>query len=603
MALDRGWRDRAASHFDKAISSAEGDLAEVLLRSGDWFGRTVEITWAHQFQSPRVVLRTVNDAVKTAANESIKRTFEESVRNPWTRVFRFGAETAGLRSIVAAELQASWVGAIWILPEIRQQYARIALPSQGDADDVGRALGSWIRGGVKDIPRVIEAFERLLDPQALTKMIVDDLHEGRSIKKRSDWIATCTALWDQLPEPLCLEIVSSYEPLIPGSPHDDLAAEVVLFASLVMRVPSAWGIAITHMAAAEVATVVRSLHPSLVKFVPTEAVQICFDAFTSTQGVFADEWSDRGWVTAAMLWQRLDSPHKQVTGSFVQLIPDTQAPSVALNVSSLASSKQLIRARDTAINKLEQDLANAKMGKFVHWGSQPAAQLGRASLALGRATKATIDILVQTANARECSSGQRNAALLTLTTLVEEGVAKVPVKSVPIEPAAVGGHPFEDGEADLRLERVSRVGLRVRINGSSRNADILEATRDSDARVRETAMATAAWVISRRRNPVVALETSLFGGLYDPSPSVQSLAAQAVARDGLHDAALERVAMRRIEETFDSMPRTFAQAWPVPYRTVIGAMVYTGESALWLRRTGHLLFGLPRAIDQLDERC
>jgi len=555
-AIDRGWRERASGHFKSARQLAQGDLAEVLARSGDWFDTSVEVRWGHRFTDPLVVCETAVAAMKEAADESLQRTFEDSVRSPWTRVIRFGGEVAGMRSVVAAEVQASWVGAIWLLPAIRQQYAKIALPDQAEPEEVGRAIGSWIRGGGKEIPKVIEAFEGRLTPSALSKLVYEHLHEGRSVKRRSDWIATCHALWDQLPESLCLSLISTYEPIVPAAQHDGRTEEAALFASLVMRAPSAWGDFVCGMSAEQLSTIVRSLHPTLVKFVPENTLSRCITAFLDSQGAFGPDWSDHGWVTVAVMWKRLPSPSKKIAQELRQSIPEAQAASVALNAEELVSRHQLISARDAAIERLETDLSNARKGTFVHWGQSPAPQLARACLALGRVTKRSIDILTKTANAIECSSEQRHASLRALTALIEERVVRISIREVRSEPPTAGGHPFQDSLADIRLERIARIGLRVRLSAAQdRTGELLEATRDADARVRQTALNTATWMMAKRPERAAALETAVFGGLYDPTPNVQSVAAEGIARYGLHDASLEAVATKRIEATFSLMHR------------------------------------------------
>lgn len=555
-AIDHGWRERAFSHYRIARKHAHGDLAEVLARAGDWFEQSIEVRWGYRFTEPLVLCKPAVDAMKGAADDSLRRSFEESVQSPWTRVIRFGGEVAGLRSVVAAELQASWVGAIWHLPAIRQQYARISLPHQADPKEVSLALGYWIRGGGKNIPRVLQAFEGRLTPDSLNALLDDHLHEGRSVKRPSEWMAVCHALWDQLPEPLCLSLIESYEPTFLGAPHDDDAGRVALFASLVMRAPTAWGEKVSTISDEQLATVVRLLHPTLVKFVPKDTLKRCVRTFLDTQAAFDADWAGHGWTTAGVMWKELEPPDDALTAELRAAIPESQAPMVALNARGLVNENLLIRARDDAVRLLETDLSNAKKGMFVRWGQNPASQLARTLIALGRATNRSASVLIAIVNANECSSEQRHAALRALTSLVEEGVVRPSLRDISPEPAGRAGQPFQESLADVRLERITRVGLRIRLSATQkRTGEILEATRDPDPRVRETALSTATWLMSTRRTRSPALETAVFGGLYDPEPAVQSDAAEAIARFGLHDASLDEVAMHRIEDSFALMHR------------------------------------------------
>ena len=269
-AIDHGWRERAARHFDVAIEIAQGDLAEALRRSAGWFDRRVAVTWGHSFSDPLVLCESATNRGRTAADEYVKRAFEESIRHPWTRIIRFGGDVAGLRSVVAADLHASWAGALWLLPDVRQQYARIALPQQSEPEEVSRAVGSWIRGGGKDIARVVDAFEDRLTSETIQDLLIGQLHEGRSAKQRPDWVALCHALWDQLPNDLCLTLVDSFEPFDLSTSHDERAEEYALFASLVMRTHQEWASRAATFDDEHLATVFRFLHPSLVKFVPSQ---------------------------------------------------------------------------------------------------------------------------------------------------------------------------------------------------------------------------------------------------------------------------------------------------------------------------------------------
>jgi hypothetical protein len=58
-----------------------------------------------------------------------------------------------------------------------------------------------------------------------------------------------------------------------------------------------------------------------------------------------------------------------------------------------------------------------------------------------------------------------------------------------------------------------------------------------------------------RRKRSAAIETAVFGALYDPQPRIQAIAAEAVTRYGLEPEALQRVAMQRIEATFMTSQR------------------------------------------------
>jgi hypothetical protein len=557
-AIDHGWRERAARHFDLAIEIAQGDLAEALRRSAGWFDRRVAVTWGHSFTDPLVLCESATSRERTAADEHVKRAFEESIRHPWTRVIRFGGDVAGLRSVEAADLHASWAGALWLLPNVRQQYARIALPQQSEPEEVSRAIGSWIRGGGKDIARVVDAFEDRLTSETIQDLLIGQLHEGRNAKQRPDWVALCHALWDQLPNDLCLTLVDSFEPFDLSTPHDERAEEYALFASLVMRTHQEWASRAATFDDAHLATVFRFLHPTLVKFVPSQILERSLNAFLQTLPSISDDWADSGFDTMAMVWQRLPQPKSELGRWLAELLPQSLAPSVAINVPGLVSRDKLRQARDSAIEQLDTDLDNAKKGTFGLWGMAPAPLLARAVIALGSSTKRATATLVRTATATECSSEQRYYALRALIALAEAGIPAAAPRDTTalITTSATPGRYSLDTSADGRLEDVCRLALRVRLSSRpDRSAEILAATRDPDARVREVALQSATWMFGTRRKRSAAIETAVFGALYDPQPRIQAIAAEAVTRYGLEPEALQRVAMQRIEATFMTSQR------------------------------------------------
>lgn len=138
-AQDHGWVDISQHHFKEARLLAENDVRQALDGIAHWFGddRTV---YLNPTPSDMTTLPWISDLVDAASRSFVERHLRDSVKSPWTRSWTLGGTAVEGHDIQSAEMQASWAGALWMLPEINRQHAALILAKSNEPSDVARGI-------------------------------------------------------------------------------------------------------------------------------------------------------------------------------------------------------------------------------------------------------------------------------------------------------------------------------------------------------------------------------------------------------------------------------------------------------------------------------
>jgi len=560
-SLDNGWRSRAAHHFEQARSYAQGDLLAALESLGRWFGQTATL-WHGAWSDELVLFPSIQESTGIAAERAIDEQFMASLKSPWTRTWHMGGGAP--TEIQSAEMQASWAGALWLLPQVRRQHAAMILPSAKDAEEVTRGVGLWILGDGKDPERLIDAQEARLGHSSAADLLVGQLHEGRSVRRREMWLSTCLALWDQMPHDLVVRLVNAFEsPLATTGPHDDpQREEIALFASLVTRAPFEWGNRAEQLLPAALAMVTRSMNPSLVQFVPEHLLIPALSTVIESHELLDEDWTHIGWTTVAAIWERLSEPEKAMWKTrILDVLPDSAVPEIGSAVPGLIPVARLRRSMRALVKQIDQEVGDARLGTFRGWSRAPQVELARTLLGLGGANRNAIRSLVTAATVPQTSGEQRFSSLQALNALAEAGMLSESSAGPAFQTVPIIGFFTDNPAADQRLEDVMRISLRVRTSNSTDiKAELLAASRDSDPRVREIAVGSALWLAQNRGETEGAIDASLFGALYDRDPRLQILGVRSVLEGAMADPALNRVGETRIRELWGDAHRNVRAA-------------------------------------------
>lgn len=556
-SFDHGWVDLSHHHFEEARRHAGKHLGMTLDGIGHWFGSD-RVVYFRRTDDDMTTFPWIDDWVDEAARTSVEKQFRQSFKSPWTRTWTLGPQTVEGIDIQSAEMQASWAGALWMLPQIQRQHAALILAKTNEPEDVARAITLWAKGSGKDANQLVSAMEAALTGPTIEDLLVNQLHEGRSVRDHEIWLDICHSLWAELPDRLVEDFVRDYQGRALDMPlHGSIGTiELALFGKLLVRSPLAveraygfndW----------EAGLLARALFPQLLNELPSRLLARLLEAGLSDEVLANDDWRTTGWESLVTCWTLLDeSTRADFRDSLLEAIPDSEIPSAVAIAPSLVPKRRIEARLQTSLSLLAKELRDSVKGSWTGWGTHPATDVARLVLAQRRVSDAVIARLLAIATATTTNSLQRRSCLSALSTLAEEGlIERIPVEDA-FTPVTVRSVMSDDAAADQRLEDVSRLALMVQFGYDQAISEgpLLAASRDPDTQIRLIAV-TAVCKLSMSGIASPSFDATLLGALYDPHPRVQAKAVPALWRGHFESDALREVARARVAEVFPTAHR------------------------------------------------
>lgn len=586
-AGDHGWRDRAAHHFERARTAAGADLRAQLDEIGHWFGADQVL----HFGRPRgdmVLFPWIDAWADAAARKSVEEEFKRSFRSPWTRYWTFGSSSGEGMDIQSAELQASWTGALWLLPAIQREHAALLLTQPRATKDVARGIALWVRGGGATPGRLIDFLEGHLTQNSIEELLVTQLHQGLSVARTELWWESCLALWSELPAQVVDSLIERFvAPLDDLDPNDEAVTGLTLFGYLLPQSERA-AIRAQQLSDEQLAVLLRVLAPGVVDRLPPSIVE------RGLLAALADEdgrWRGVGWPALARAWWRLPAEAgARLRPRVAERLPRQDVPEAATIAPGLLRSDVLNRALDEAVTQVAQDVKDASRGRFSGRLREPATNVQRLVSALDVPRPYATAVLVRQAGSPVAAPVQRQAALAALISLARDSL----LAYEDVEPALAGVDGpvltlMADDEADRRYEDVQRAALHVALRYDERfDGVLLAASRDPSTRVRVLAVSTVTWLTAEIASSG-ALDATLLGALYDPHPRVQSFAVPALWRGRFASEVVRRTAQDRVVEVWPTAHLDFRAAVAQEMSSAVKADDRSRMLAAWSREDRSVL--------------
>jgi hypothetical protein len=561
-AYDNGWRAQSAHHFEEARRQAGKDLRMMLDRIGHWFGGDL-VFYMNQTPTDMTTFPWIDEWVDGAARNFVEKSLRDSVKSPYTRGWSFGASTVEGHDIQSAEMQASWAGALWMLPQIHRQHAALILAKSNEPDDVARAIGLWAKGGGKDTNRLVSVKEPVLTESTIEDLLGNQLHEGRSVRDRDTWLDILHALWAELPDRFVEDFVSDYAGPIPGmSLHGDTGTkELGLFGKLLVRsgraVEKVYG-----FSEWEAGLLARSMHPELLNHLPRRLLARLLAAGISEPVLANEDWSGTGWASLLACWTLLDQDAQaEYRDAVLEALPDSAVTTAVVVAPGLVTERRSDERLRVTVRLLAKELKDSRSGSFTGWGTHPAIDLARLATARGHISDSAVQRLVAIAVAPTTIPMQRLPCLTALTALAQDNLIERAQVERAFRPVSVHSVMTDDAGLDQRLEDIARLTLMVQFGYEQATAEapLLAASRDSDVQIRILAV-DAVSNLSVQGHISPSFDATLLGALYDPNPQVQARAVPALWHGHFESAALLDVARSRVAETFPTAHRELRAA-------------------------------------------
>jgi hypothetical protein len=541
-AVDRGWREYAAERYADAIASAEGDLLTVLHALSPWFRD--EHVLVDRVHEATVTYPWVRGHLDYATGEALQQAVRDAARHASSRTRTLGSGTGF--SAQVAELQASWAGALWLLPEIWNRRGAILIMGSRSLEELTQGLALWVLGGGKDPERVIDNEEARFTEATATQIVVDHLKQGRRVRDLSTYVSACLALWDELAESVLEDIVRE----IPLRDSSDTFDPVFrLFAALAVRTPQLWSQRFQELSDSAKLQAAANLTPAASSYLYDETRDYVLDIVTKalTGNPEFGANNPNTWLLASTLLADArvrERKHGTEVAQLLAAMPDYLVPVASRLAPTLIHGQRLQLATAALSSLIQDDLAGAAAGRYAGRLFDARNRYAMALVAAGEASSEQMDVLIRAALDPSSDTEQRLGALGGIRMLIEAKLMPSERARSVLDPLPTGIWFWDQGEPG-ELVRASQLAIAVLLEESPDvDGDLLAASRSRDAEVRVLAV-QAACAASRSRSSS-ALDATQLGALYDPDTAVQLQGVAALAMDTIRDQSLRRAARERV---------------------------------------------------------
>lgn len=477
---------------------------------------------------PLVDYEWIDTLAAQAARNELAELLKTRAQNPWSWSIRMGRTNADVS--IAAELQATWAGALWLRDGIRRQVAAQLLvqPTPSPYETLF-GLSLWLASRGDNVAEILAAAEPSFEPGTADALLLPQLpmHVIAAYGDRRV-MEIANALWDLLSDKTVEAVISEIRPEPPDSPFNDAA---VFWERAALRIPDTWQELVRSLDDGQISRVVSELSAATVDLLSPDIATYLLGRAGITTG-------EVGSLGLVLLWHKLDLPvPDEVIVPLDVVVQVANSKPEALVEPSYEFAEAVLRTT------MAETVASARRGTFA-MGSWSASGIAAVASARGKIQDETLTLLVETALAPDLVGHLRFESMISLAELSGREL-------VPAEALAQFGdvpppreEPFPVGMPITReLFSAAVLGVRASVLTHDEQVRLFTLSRDPDARARQIIARVTAGFLSIEPSPPV--EAALVATLFDPEPSVVHAALRALRDVQLsefsHDAVLSRL--------------------------------------------------------------
>lgn len=542
FALDKRDGDLARSVWQEAIDAApeKSLLRRALQIEGFNLGfprdSAAQDISSDQASDPLVTLPWLDSLRLAAASGALVKEVESQSQGAWTVTMGFGQSP--LDEVVAAEVQATWAGALWVRREIRKQLgAQLLTGAASTPQQWAYGVLMWALGGQHNPERVIPMAEPYLDHGGADFIVSSLAESADSGFYQQRFVMVAADLWDLLTDDMLRAVISRVEPELGDAWHAPATRRI--WAAYALRLQAEWADAYSRLSPDLRGALLDHLSPNAVRH---------FDADTrATILASAVEYAkvSDGDATLPLIASLAGQGDREIA----ELVDAQASDVIVAAIADLRADVVFPATADRVVRSLSEqvlrDSAEARKGT-VGFGAGTRIALGRLLAAMPEVTQDQIEPLLATALAEDLPPEYVLEARQGLTLLRQTH----PMDAATIERLHSGndrvGSGLTHGGMTEDLLKVSRLRVLASSTSHDEQLALVAATRDSDARVREVAI--SACVETLEDGADQALVWAIVSGLFDPSEGVMS-----AALDGL--PAVTRESRAAAVVSWDRLPR------------------------------------------------
>ncbi len=553
FALDRGLREEAERFFEFASRDAGDSPLGVALRfvGANLFNRELRFD-ERTLHGPRdalVDLPWIREEAGNNARKALAQSVVDRAQSPWKRTVRFGRTV--VHDAQAAELQATWAGALWMLSPLRLQLGAQLLTAGSSPAEACLGVAMWVLGGGDALSSIIGMAEAQFDNQSGDELFNRHLARGLRLSSRRRFVEVALAVWDLISDETAAWLLTALTPSSSQDSDEELVRSV--WAVLVTRVPDLWAMRFNTLDPVVQSALLDSLTSDASEFLPQELVYPVLQLAKAR--LLAGNASENLYALYASLLRR--TTIKEIDDE--DLAPLRQAPpEVTAQLYRIfrdwIDAEAVTRAAEELRNQVLAENEEAKKGSTAIRTFDSRIRLGLALASLPSPPRHLTQALVDTATDSAIMADYRLNALRGLIVIAQAGVLDPDLAKqlTRIPPPAV---PSWFGDvSDRLLEAAVRAVTALAAPRDDDDVVLLGASRDPDVKVRLFAVDTVSHLIQRRMSSQgvesSTLTLSLFGALFDPAESVLLEALSAIPQ--LFNERLSGVLIERLESLYAS---------------------------------------------------
>ncbi len=448
------------------------------------------------------------------AERASKAEVERRARRAWTWQITLGG-TSPLNDFVAAEVQATWAGALWLRPPIRRQLGGHLLTGAASSPQQwAYGVLMWALGAGNDPDRIYRFAEPKLD-RAAVEFLVRTLWEVES-RTLSRFLAVASEAWDALSDETLRWVIGQVEPV--ASDHPSEREVHRLWAAYAARLPDEWFAEFAKRPTEVQAALIESLGVGALAYLPERARDAVFEVAWSALGSAERPETQLLRVAAAAT-----PMHRR--DALARLVSEKASPDAVAGLvdgyRDVLLPGTLERAKDASLKAVRRQVAEAKEGQVSFGPGDARLNLGRLLAHLAPdpdAVRLLLDIAVDRDLPGEHILTARNALA------VVRRAGRLPLaarKALHGADDAVGAFP-EHGNLSEPLVRAARLRVLALELTDEEATQVVSDCRAPESRVRMISLATCAEAVRspERSGQVDAFAWALVGGLFDPDDEV-----------------------------------------------------------------------------------
>ncbi|MDP1847633.1 MAG: hypothetical protein Q8K79_07570 [Solirubrobacteraceae bacterium] len=493
----------------------------------------------------------------SGAERALKAEVERRARRAWTWQITFGGASP-VADVVAAEVQATWAGALWLRRPIRLQLGGHLLTGAATSPQQwAYGLLMWILGGGTKEKQIY----RYAEPNLTTDGIEFVLRALRDAELRRSlrFLAVASEAWDAVSDETLRWVISQVD-LVAGN-HPAAQEALGLWAAYAARLPEEWFEDFLGRDSEVQTSIVESLWTGAVAHLSQRMRLSVFEVAWSAlqQADNADVQLMR--IAAATVTEQRRKDLASLLDEKAR--PDQVARLVDEHAEALRP-EALQRAKQALFELVRREQAEAREGKVSFGPGDARLDLARL-LAHLDPDPAAVSLLLQIAHDASLPGEHILAARRALTIVRRAGRLPAPeLRALHGSSDPVGGFP-EHGDLSPELVRAARLQTLAPELTNDEAAEVVAGCRAPETRIRMISLATCAEAVAASRGSATrsAFIWALIGGLFDPDDEAVVAALRGLP-DDLSDEqpAAAQVAVARLVPLFEegSMPVRVAVA-------------------------------------------